>query len=143
VSLGGVAASLALWDEKNRELVFPTESIQIERALPEQTIEGAAFHTQQATVSTNLSRDFPLSAQLTANLNVNSVLSAPVTSAEHRFGVLSVYLSGSPIFVEDDLTLLGLMANQAGLVLESRALVEEETRLRAREEALKLRNDFL
>ncbi len=143
VSLGGTAASVALWDEEDGELTFPSGSIGIGRGTVEGMIEGVAFRSQKPVYSSNLARDFPNSADIYSALNASSVVSAPITSRERRLGTLSVYLSGAPIFVDDDLALLRLMADQAGVILESRHLVEEETRLRAREEALKLRNDFL
>lgn len=143
VSLGAVAASVAIWDEDEGELIFPTGSIGVGRSTAESMIEGAAFLSQRTLYSSNLARDYPASADIYSALNVKSVVSAPITSRERRLGTLSVYLPGCPIFVDDDLALLRLMADQTGVILESRDLVEEETRLRAREEALKLRNDFL
>lgn len=142
-TLGGTAASIAIWDEDERELAFPTGSAGVGRGIAEDMIEGTAFLSQHPVYSSNLSRDFPKSASVYLELNANSVVSAPITSRDRRIGSLTVYLSGTPIFVDDDLALLSLMADQTGVVLESRDLVEEETRLRAREEALKLRNDFL
>ncbi len=142
-ALGGIAASVALWDEEQQHLYFPTNSIGIEFGNPADMIEGAALLSQEICFSSHLGRDYPKCAEVYLKLNANSIVSAPVVSRDRRIGVLSVYLSGIPIFIEDDLALLRLMANQTGVILEGRALVEEETRLRAREEALKLRNDFL
>jgi signal transduction histidine kinase len=142
-SLGGIAAAVALWDEDAEELVFPTGSIGVRRGVAEDMIEGVAMVAQDTVYSSNLARDFPKSAAIYLTLNVNAVVSAPITSRNRRVGTLSVYLSGTPMFVDNDLELLRLMANQASVILESRELIEEETRLRAREEALRLRNDFL
>ncbi len=142
-SLGGTAASVALWDEEEWELVFPSTSIGIERGLAGDMIEGAAFQRRDAVFSANLARDFPLSADVYLSNNAKSAISAPIASRDGCLGTLSVYFAGSPLFIDDDLSLLKLMANQVGIILESRELVEEETRLRAREEALRLRNDFL
>lgn len=142
-SLGGIAASVALWDADEKELAFPGTRIGIERGLAADMIEGTAFLKQETVFSANLSRDYPRSADVYLAANAKSAISAPIASRDGCRGTLSVYFSGSPLFVDDDLSLLKLMADQIGVILESRELVEEETRLRAREEALRLRNDFL
>jgi signal transduction histidine kinase len=49
----------------------------------------------------------------------------------------------APLFAEDDLTLIQLLADQAAVVLESRALIDEAARVQARDEALRLKDDFL
>ncbi len=142
-SLGGIAASVALWNELDGDLFFPTNSIGIESANLSDSVEGAAFRSQTATFTSDFLREYPGAAGVYLSLNARSVISAPVNSRGHQYGVLTVYFTGEPFFVEEDMTLLQLMADQAGVVIESRALVEEETRLRAREQALELRNDFL
>jgi len=57
--------------------------------------------------------------------------------------VLVVYAPRAPIFAEDDLMLAQLLADQAAVILESRALIDEAARVRAREEATRLKDDFL
>jgi signal transduction histidine kinase len=47
------------------------------------------------------------------------------------------------VFADDDLVLVQLLADQAAVILESRALIDEAARVRAREEATRLRDDFL
>ena len=142
-ALGGVAASVALWDEDEEEFAFPSSSVGIEHGLASDMIEGAAFLKRETVFSSHLSRDFPRSADIYLAANAKSAISVPIASRDGCMGTLSVYFSGAPLFIDDDIALLNLMANQIGVILESRELVEEETRLRAREEALRLRNDFL
>jgi signal transduction histidine kinase len=57
--------------------------------------------------------------------------------------VLALYAARAPIFAEDDLKLAQLLADQAAVILESRALIDEAARVRAREEAARLKDDFL
>jgi signal transduction histidine kinase len=71
------------------------------------------------------------------------VLAAPISAGEKRLGVLVVYAPRAPIFADDDLALMQLLADQAAVILESRTLIDEATRVRAREEATRLREDFL
>ena len=47
------------------------------------------------------------------------------------------------MFADDDLSLVALLADQAAVILESRALIDEATSVRAREEAARLKDDFL
>jgi signal transduction histidine kinase len=54
-----------------------------------------------------------------------------------------VYASRSPIFIEDDMWLLDLLADQTGVLLEARALNAEEASLQSREEAARLKEEFL
>ncbi|MBI3970510.1 MAG: HAMP domain-containing histidine kinase [Chloroflexi bacterium] len=57
--------------------------------------------------------------------------------------MLVVYAPRAPIFVEDDLALVQLLADQAAVVLESRALIDEAARVQALEESTRLKEDFL
>ena len=57
--------------------------------------------------------------------------------------MLTVYASRSPIFIEDDMWLLELLADQTGVLLEARALNAEEASLQSREAAARLKEEFL
>ena len=54
-----------------------------------------------------------------------------------------MYASRTPIFARDDLALVKLLADQAAVILESRSLIDEAGRVQAREEAARLKDDFL
>jgi signal transduction histidine kinase len=72
-----------------------------------------------------------------------TVIAAPVTSDERRIGVLSIYADRAPIFVEDDLWLLELLAGHTAVLLESRKIATAESSLRAREDSARLKEEFL
>ena len=57
--------------------------------------------------------------------------------------MLTVYAERVPIFIEDDLWLLELLASQTGLLLEARTLTAHASELRAREDATRLKEEFL
>jgi two-component system sensor histidine kinase VicK len=57
--------------------------------------------------------------------------------------VLSVYAPQPPVFANSDLELIQLLADQAAVALENRALIDEAAQVRAREEATRLKEDFL
>src|SRR5207248_3527151 len=58
-------------------------------------------------------------------------------------GVLTVYAARAPIFADEDLELVQLLADQAAVILESRALIDQAARVRAREEVARMKEDFL
>jgi signal transduction histidine kinase len=70
-------------------------------------------------------------------------MAAPISVGSKRLGVLVVYAGREPLFANSDLELIRLLADQAAVVLESRALIEEAARVQAREEATRLKEDFL
>jgi signal transduction histidine kinase len=71
------------------------------------------------------------------------MLAAPITAGEKRLGVMAVYAPRAPMFAEEDLDLVQLLADQAAVILESRALIDQAARVRAREEVTRLKEDFL
>jgi signal transduction histidine kinase len=88
-------------------------------------------------------RENPDDAAMYRRFGVNSVLAVPIIAGSQPLGVLSIYATRAPIFAEDDLKLAQLLADQAAVILESRALIDEAARVRAREEATRLKDDFL
>jgi signal transduction histidine kinase len=57
--------------------------------------------------------------------------------------VLVVFAPRPPIFAGPDIALVRLLADQAAVILESRALIDEAAGVRAHEEATRLKEDFL
>jgi signal transduction histidine kinase len=68
---------------------------------------------------------------------------APITAGDKRLGLLAVYAPRAPIFADEDMALVKLLADQSAVILESRALIDEAARVRAREEVTRLKEDFL
>lgn len=102
-----------------------------------------AFDQQRTVFLADLMREDPANADVYRGRGVNSVIIAPITAGERRLGVLMAYASRAPLFAEDDATLAELLADQAAVILESRALIDESTRVRALEQATLLKEDFL
>ncbi len=93
--------------------------------------------------SADVPQDFPKYAEYSRRVGATTVLAAPITAGLRRLGVLVVYAQRPSIFAEDDLALIQLLADQAAVILESRALIDEAARVRAYEEATRLKDDFL
>src|SRR5579884_1448625 len=140
-SLGVRSALIALRDESTGELAPVGEPNPEAPSLD--TTARRAFAEQREIFVSNAARENPADVETYLAEGVNSVLAVPITAGEERLGVLAVYAARSPIFAEDDLTLARLLADQAAVILESRALIDEATRVRAREEAARLKDDLL
>lgn len=141
-SLGAPAAVITLWDHTDQVLraYVASESFEVK---PGEMIGGRAFATQRPLFWTDPARHDPAHADLYRQYNANALLAVPITAGEKRLGALVVYGPRASIFAEDDLSLAQLLADQAAVILESRALIDEATRVRAREEATRLKDDFL
>jgi signal transduction histidine kinase len=141
-SLGTGTALIGLWDQSTGELQFqsgsPPEVVAIASAFARR-----AFETQQTAFVTDARKANPNDAELYEQQAINSVLSVPITAGKARLGILVVCARRAPLFAEDDITLTELLADQAAVILESRALIDEAARMQAREEVVRLKDDFL
>jgi len=164
-ALGVPGATIGRWDEDEQALRFQLRGPALREALaraqhlvsqapfwvegnrfllkPGRMIAGRAFAQQQVVLTTNPKRDDPAHAPFYDAVQTRALLAAPITAGERRLGVLVVYAPRAPVFAEEDLYLVKLLADQAAVVLESHALIEAAARARALEEAARLKDDFL
>jgi signal transduction histidine kinase/FtsH-binding integral membrane protein len=167
-ALGAPSASIAVWDANARMLqiyVRPPETtmlaanadpgravqavdLPIEDGLwrfdpSSRPVTGRAFLEQRANLVTDAARVDPGNAVAFDQYGARAVLSAPITAGDKRLGVLAIYAPRAPVFANSDLELVQLLADQAAVILESRALIDEASDVRAREEATRLKEDFL
>jgi signal transduction histidine kinase len=141
-SLGTGTALIGLWNESTGDLEFqrtaPADIVSIASPFARRT-----FETQQTVFVTDARKQNPDGAELYVQQGINSVLGAPITAGKTNLGVLVVCARRAPLFAEDDITLTELLADQAAVILESRALIDEAARMQAREEVVRLKDDFL
>jgi signal transduction histidine kinase len=165
-ALGAPGASIALWDADTRRLTVqyrppppqevrpdgpaddapsPGESAAWELDPGARPVTGRAFLEQRAVLVTDAARADPDNAAIFERYGARAILSAPITAGpgQRRLGVLIVYAPRAPVFANSDLELMQFMADQAAVILESRTLIDESANLRAREEAVRLKEDFL
>jgi signal transduction histidine kinase len=140
----GSRAAVGLWDAPAGVLRFR----HLHDALPD-TIGPSDFPTWRVFDS-QVPTYFADAAQVNKDMagayrasGVGSMLVAPITAGERRVGVLAAYANRRPIFSDEDLAYVHLLADQAAVVLESRALIDEATRVRAQEEATRMKEDFI
>jgi signal transduction histidine kinase len=139
---GADGAAIGLWDEDAQQLVFGTrDHLQLVR--PGEFIAGRAFERQELVFSTRAERDAPEHAEDYRRLGIHAIAAAPVSTEERRLGVLVAYAARPPLFTDDVLSIIGLMAEQAALVLRSQQLLREAAQVRAMVEVTRLKDDFL
>ncbi len=141
-SLGVANAVIGLWDTEAGVMRYDVGRAPREYQ-SDQFLAGRSFITQRPIFSADVEQDDPDNAAHYRARGVRALIVAPITAGEKRLGVLCLYAAHAPIFAEDDLLLVSLLANQAAVILESRALIDEASRVRAREEATRLKDDFL
>ena len=142
-SVGTPRASIGLWDEAAQVLHFDYSDVPFDLSLEDDVPAARAFRLQQPVFSPHTRYTGAVYAAMKTDTIASAVLAAPITAGTRRLGVLVAYAPRAPIFADDDLALIQLLADQAAVILESRALIDEATRVHAREEATRLKEDFL
>ena len=140
----GARATIGLFDPETSTLRFQDPH----GVLPGEIGRGEylawrVFETQRAEYFPNAARAHPALAPAYRAHGVRSLLIAPISAADQRLGALEAYTDHQPVFSEDDLDLVRLLADQAAVILESRSLIDEAARVRAHEEAARLKEDFI
>ncbi len=140
----GSRAAVGLWDPQAGVLRFR----HLHDALPD--VVGPSdfpswrvFDSQLPTYFADAARANPDTADAYRASGIGSMLVAPITAGERRVGILAAYANRQPIFADEDLAYVQLLADQAAVVLESRALIDEATHVRAQEEATRMKEDFI
>jgi signal transduction histidine kinase len=158
----GSLAAVGLWLEGESRLRFYVRDMNVGPRLPPgaagfevqpdpmvmdlkpgMMIGGQAFERQQPVFSPDAPRDDPDYADYYRATGALAALAAPITAGDRRLGVLVAYAARAPIFADSDLELVQLLADQAAIVLQSRFLIEDLASARGREEADRLKDEFL
>ncbi len=142
-TLGAPGAALGLADATGETMRYVRADGSWLEVPADTYIAGRAFVTQKRLIVTDAAASDPEHASVYAGAGARVVIAVPVTAEEHRLGVLTVYGDRAPIFVEDDLWLVQLLADQAAVILEARRMAHEAGQLRAREESTLLKEEFL
>jgi signal transduction histidine kinase len=142
-TFGATGAAIGVADPARGVLRYASNSGDWLDSPDDAFIGGRAFTEQRRIVTHDAAGEDPEHATTYHDAAANTVIAAPITIENRRIGVLTVYASRSPIFIEDDMWLLELLADQTGVLLEARALNAEEASLQSREEAARLKEEFL
>ncbi|HYK98611.1 MAG TPA: ATP-binding protein [Candidatus Acidoferrales bacterium] len=139
----GSNARVALWDEDTKVLRMWREGGEAVEVMPGRFIAGRAFELQRTVFTTDPSKEDPADAESYRRSRAGAVMSTPITAGGRRLGVLSLFAERPPIFAQSDMELAQLLADQAAVILESRALIDHAARMKAQEEAMRLKEDFV
>jgi signal transduction histidine kinase len=140
----GARATIGLWDEQRGVLRFhdPHGAIPPEVG-PSRFLAWRVFESQRSLHAPDAAAMHPQNAERYRAANVRAVLIAPITAGERRLGILEVFAPREPIFVEDDLAFVELVAQQAAVLIEGRHLIDDAARVQAQEESVRLKEDFV
>ena len=139
---GADGSAIGLWDEDAQQLVFRGDD-GVQYIAPGEFIAGRCFERQELIFSTRAERDAPEHADDYRRTGIHAIAAAPISADDRRLGVLVVYAARPPLFTDDVLSLIGLMSEQAALVLRSQQLLREAAQVRAMAEVTRLKDDFL
>lgn len=142
-AFGARGASIGLADEERHVIRYALADGNWGEFADDAYIAGRAFSQQRRLVVHDALEADPENRVAYEEAGAHTVIAAPISSDGRRIGVLTVYAERAPIFVEDDLWLLELLASQTGLLLEARSLTAHASELRAREDATRLKEEFL
>ena len=142
-AFGATGASIGLAEPERRTLRYVSAAGEWVEYPDDQFIAGRAFTQGRRLVALDARREDPAEADAYQAAEALTVIAAPISTDERRMGVLTVYAARAPIFVEDDLWLLELLADQAAVLMETRMLTAHVGELRAREDAALLKEEFL
>lgn len=141
----GARAAIGMYDPAARALRFDNAHGALPIEVPEDSrfLASRVFRSQRAEYFPDAARAHPEHASAYRSARVGPILVAPITAGSRHIGVLEAFAAHQPIFSNDDLALAQLLADQAAVVLESRALIDEAARVQAQEAATKLKEDFV
>jgi signal transduction histidine kinase len=140
----GARAAIGLYDPILEVLRFQDpHSVLPNEVGPGDFLVWRVFASQRAEYFPDAARAHPELSLAYRQRGVASLLIAPISAGDQHLGALEVYTDRPLVFSEDDLSLTQLFADQAAVILESRALIDEAARVRAQEEATRLKEDFL
>jgi len=142
-AFGATGAAIGLVDESRSVLRYVDKDGEWLEYPDDALIGGRAFREQRRIVAIDAVAADPEHAAIYRAWDANTVIAAPITAENRRLGVLTVYAERAPIFIEDDLWLLELVADQMAVLLDARTLTMEAAHMRSREETARLKEEFL
>ncbi len=127
-TVGGSIVAVACWDAAAQHLKVELSGdppLQAETLDKEETVIGRAWRQRQAQVA-HVPHDLGLETVDWADqIGAKALFIVPITSPLRPWGLLIVALKYAPLFAEDDLESLRLLADQSATALDYSALIAE------------------
>ena len=143
ISLVTQVLFVGLWDEERLVLRYVGGDGDWLEYPDHAFIAGRAFQDQRRVVALDAAAADPDNADTYESNLARTVIAAPITTDERRIGALAIFAERAPIFAEDDLWLIELLADHTAVLLEARDLARHASELQGREEAARLKEEFL
>ncbi|GAB4436167.1 MAG: hypothetical protein OHK0015_27710 [Chloroflexi bacterium OHK40] len=139
---GSSLASIALWEQGARHLRFYRDGASYNLPPDPGTVIGHAFVYRRPILGSPEAKT--IAAVLPERAaEVRAILAAPLAANGQTLGVIAIFTHRAALFANDDLRLADLIASQTAAVLENHRLLAAQARARGREEASRLKDDFL
>ena len=142
-AFGASGASIGVSDGKRPVLRYVDREGEWVEYPDDQFIAGRAFQQRRRVVAVDAATADPENTETYERNGATTIIAAPVTTEDRLIGTLAIYAARGPIFVEDDLWLIELLADQTAVLLEARELARHANQLQAREDAALLKEEFL
>ena len=142
-AFGATGASIGVSDGERPVLRYVSRDGEWAEYPDDAFIAGRAFQEQRRVVALDAAAADPANAETYERNMARTVIAAPITTEDRRIGALAIYAERAPIFVEEDLWLIELLANHTAVLLEARDLARHASDLQAREDAARLKEEFL
>jgi signal transduction histidine kinase/ActR/RegA family two-component response regulator len=149
---GATNSVATLWDEAREVLVARPK----DEGAPQVPFSAATGDLKRAlqekkAVATVISSDMDPAIAAMADPEARALFAIPIASPERLWGLLVVFLRSSSLFPDDDLVVLGLLADQSAIALANAELISELRTLADRlqgtnaelEHASQAKSDFL
>ncbi len=131
-TVGGIAAAIARQDAGNPNILALSDQhleMPVTQLDADAGIAGKVWRSHRPLTVRRLDLLSPPEARLAAHFGAEAVLVIPITISEQTWGLLLVFLLRPPLFDQDDLELLALLAEQAALIFSYEALLAEQQAL--------------
>jgi signal transduction histidine kinase len=131
-AVGGRGGLAAQWvDAESRFVVrAATDATWVMAGLtPQSGVMAAAWQSGEPRLARRLEEMSPDGRRLSEAAGASAMMAVPIATRERKWGLLVTLLRRSPLFPDDDLHLLQLLAEQAALALEQASLLEAQQAL--------------
>lgn len=118
--------AFGLWDKDSQQLIFQkTSRSPFLLDFPLSGIVHRAWQDATPLVIYKTQALEPEDLRLMEMLHVESMVSVPIATTERPLGLLLVFLEYGSLFIDDDLELLTIFAQQKAVLLENHSMLEE------------------
>ncbi|HSH00984.1 MAG TPA: ATP-binding protein [Anaerolineae bacterium] len=135
-TVGGQRALFAYWDQPSRTFTIDDRDISQTFPLNDSSAIRHVWIEQRPTTIVNPAVLGPALKKLTQQWETATVMLVPVSAEEENLGILLVFFNSPPLFGDDDLNSLRLLAQQSALMYTNQKMLWREQIARQHAETL-------